>query len=174
MRLLRRRRVPTGAEMRPAEPYLLAGAREARRLASGFVGTEHVLSAMIRDPERAAAVILRSRGITAAAVEEALAPWLGCTAARIDPSALAALGIDLDAVRERLDATFGADALETTGSGCLGIAPRLKRSLVFAVDAADGGPLTDRHVLLGFLSEEGSVAARVLARLGVTPADAAG
>jgi ATP-dependent Clp protease ATP-binding subunit ClpA len=174
MRLLRRRFRPSAMDMRPAERYLVAGSREARRFASGFVGTEHVLAAMIRDPESDAAGFLRSRDITAAAVEEALAPWVGSTPARIDPSALAALGIDLDAVRERLDATFGADALETTGSGCLGIAPRLKRCLVFAVGAADGGPLTDRHVLLGFLSEEESVAARVLARLGVTTADVAG
>jgi ATP-dependent Clp protease ATP-binding subunit ClpA len=174
MRLLRGRRKPGGTEMPPAEPYLLAGAREARRFGSAFVGTEHVLSAMVRDPDGDTAAFLRSRGVAEAAVEEALAPWLGCTAARIDPSALAAFGIDLDAVRERLDETFGADALETTGSGCLGVAPRLKRALAFAVGAAGGGALNDRHVLLGLLSEDESAAALVLGRLGVTLTDAAG
>src|SRR5215211_4580117 len=46
MRLLRRRRrIPClqGKSTRPAEPYLAAGAAEARRLGHNYVGTEHVL-----------------------------------------------------------------------------------------------------------------------------------
>src|SRR5215211_6495211 len=44
MRLLQRgRRGPRAKTIAPAEPYLLAGADEARRLGHDYVGTEHVL-----------------------------------------------------------------------------------------------------------------------------------
>ncbi len=96
----------------------------------------------------------------------------GAPAAKIDPGALAALGIDFDAVREKLEHTFGAGALERTGSGCLGICPRLKLALAYALDHAAEQPLADEHVLLGILDVPDSVAARVLEGLGVTIADA--
>lgn len=165
MRLLRRTKTT-----RPAEPYLLAGTEEARRLGHGYVGTEHVLTVLVRRPDGAATRHLARLGVTAEAVEAGLACWLGGTtpAPKIDPRALAELGIDFDAVRARLEDTFGAGALERTGSGCLGICPRLKRALAYAVDLAGDEPLGDEHVLLGMLRVPDSVAARVLGRLGVT------
>lgn len=171
MRLLQRgRRGPRAKTIRPAEPYLLAGVEEARRLGHDYVGTEHVLMALARGREGAAARLLCELGVTAEAVERALARRLpdASPAARIDPRALAALGIDLEAVRERLEQTFGAGALERTRSGCLGVCPRLKLALAFALDHADGRPLGGDHVLLGMLSVPDSVAADVLDGLGVT------
>jgi hypothetical protein len=91
----------------------------------------------------------------------------GTTAARIDPQALAELGIDFDTVRDRLEQTFGPGSLERTRSGCLGICPRLKMALAYALDHAAGRPLGDEHVLLGMLSVPDSVAAGVLGELGV-------
>jgi ATP-dependent Clp protease ATP-binding subunit ClpA len=78
------------------------------------------------------------------------------------------LGIDFDEVRERLEQTFGPGALERTRTGCLGICPRLKLALAYALDHAAEPPLGDEHVLLGVISVSDSVAARVLAELGVT------
>src|SRR6266536_156478 len=49
--LLRGRQMPRAKTILPAEPYLAAGAEEARRLGHNYVGTEHVLSVMIRDPD---------------------------------------------------------------------------------------------------------------------------
>ena len=88
-------------------------------------------------------------GVNPGAVEEALAPCIGGEAARIDPEALAALGINLETVRERLEQTFGPGALEETRAGCLGIAPRLKQAFAFALDRAGQRPLADEHILLG-------------------------
>ncbi len=171
MRLIHHRRPgPRAKTARPeAEPYLAAGAAEARRLGHNYVGTEHVLLVLIRNPDGGATAVLRQRGVSAEAVEEALAGWLGTLRPKIDPDALAALGIDFEIVRERLEATFGPGALEQTRAGCLGICPRLKMALAYALDHADGKPLADEHILLGMLSVPDSVAARVLAELGVSP-----
>jgi ATP-dependent Clp protease ATP-binding subunit ClpA len=171
MRLLQRdRRKPRSKTIRPAEPYLAAGAEQARRLGHNYVGTEHILSMLIHDPESEATRALARLGVSAGALEAALACWLveAAPPAKIDPQALAELGIDFDAVRERLEQTFGPGALERSHSSCLGICPRLKLALAYALDHAAGGPLGDEHVLLGMLTVPDSVAAPVLGEFGVT------
>ena len=82
--------------------------------------------------------MLARLGVDPAAVEAALAPWLapGPARAKIDPEALASLGIDFEAVRARIEGTFGPGALERTSASCLGIAPRLKLALAHALDHA--------------------------------------
>ena len=171
MRLLtRRRRMPQTKSIRPAERYLLVSAEEARRLNHSFIGTEHVLAVLLRQADSATVRVLAEFGVSVEQVRGALACWLEdrSPTGKIDPAALASLGIDFDAVRERLDRCFGPGALERTRSGCLGIAPRLKVALAFALDYAGGSPLGDQHVLLGMLSVPESAAARVLGELGVT------
>jgi ATP-dependent Clp protease ATP-binding subunit ClpA len=166
----RRRRIPClqGKSTRPAEPYLAAGAQEARRLGHNYVGTEHVLLVLIRDPGGGATMVLRQLGVSTEAVEEALAPCIGGGAAKIDPEALAALGIDFETVRERLEQTFGPGALEETRGGCLGIMPRLKQAFAFALDCAGERPLADEHMLLGMLNVPDSLASHVLGQVGVS------
>jgi ATP-dependent Clp protease ATP-binding subunit ClpA len=170
VRLLHRRRPgPRATTARPqAEPYLAAGAAEARRLGHNYVGTEHVLLVLLRNPNGSASPLLQKLGVNADTVVQALAGQLGTSKPRIDPDALAILGIDFEAVRERLEETFGPGALEQTRAGCLGICRRLKMALAYALDHADGQPLTDEHIVLGMLSVPDSVAARVLARFGVS------
>jgi hypothetical protein len=160
VRLLSRRR-PRARTIRPAERYLAAGASEARRAGCSFVGTEHVLLALVRDRTG-------PLGLEPEAVETALAPWLGPDPARakIDPEALASLGIDLEAVRARLEGAFGPGALERTSASCLRVTPRLKRALAHALDEAGDAPLRDEHVLAGMLLVPDSVAARALRSLG--------
>ena len=175
MRLLQRgRRGPRARTIRPVEPYLLAGTAEARRLGHNYVGTEHVLSVLVRDPAGAATRLLADLGVTTDAVERALACWLedSTAAATIDPNALATLGIDFEEVRERLEQTFGPGALDRTHSGCIGVCPRLKRALAYSLDHASEGSLGEEQVLLGLLSVPDSVAARVLSELGVSLAAA--
>ena len=161
------RDAPQAKTGRPAERFLAAGADEARRLGHGSVGTEHVLLALTRNPGGAAARILRQLDVSHGDIAES--PCLaGTPTRRIDADALATLGIDLDSVRERLDETFGPGALEQTGAGCLGIMPRLKTALAYAVDYADEAPVQDEHMLLGLLSVPDSLAAHILSELGVT------
>jgi ATP-dependent Clp protease ATP-binding subunit ClpA len=179
MRLLRRPTRPRPKPARPAENYLAMGAGEARRLGHSYVGTEHVLLALVRDPRGRASRFLGRLGVTPEAVDNS-AFLAGVWAPLIDADALATLGIDLGAVRERVEATFGHGALEQTGAGRLDpsgvaiqcIAPRLKQALEAAVDRAGGQPIRDEHVLLGMLSVRDSLAARALAELGVSLEDA--
>src|SRR5262249_5492509 len=174
MRLLHRRRPgPRAKTARPAaEPFLAAGAEAARRLGHNYVGTEHLLLVFVRDPDGGATRGLQQLDVPPHQVEAALAGWLGASGRpgisepKIDADALAALGIDFDAVRERLEETFGPGALEHAHASCLGICPRLKMALAYALDHA-GGRLGDEHVLLGMLTVDDSVAARVLGELGV-------
>jgi len=170
MRLLQRRRMPRTKTLRPAEPYLVLGADEARRRGHNYIGTGHLLLILVRDLDGGATQLLARLSVSSGAVERALACWLGRTepSTKIDPAALATLGIDFDAVRERVEQTFGPGALEQTRSACLDICPRLKLALAYALDHAAGRPLTSEHVLLGMLSVADSVAARVLGELGVT------
>lgn len=168
MRLLRRQRgAPRAKTGRPAERFLIAGAAEARRLGHSFVGTEHVLLALTRDPHAGAAKILRRLDVSYGDVAET--PCLaGTSAGRIDADALATLGIDLESVRARMEETFGPGALEQTRVACLCIMPRLKMALAYAVDYADEGPVQDEHMLLGLLSVSDSLAAYILSERGVT------
>jgi ATP-dependent Clp protease ATP-binding subunit ClpA len=174
MRLLRRPRPRTKA-LRPAERYLAAGADEARRFGHGYVGTEHVLLALTRDPEGGATRVLRALGVTHADITNS-AFLAGVWAPRIDADALARLGIDLEAVRDRLEETFGQGALEQTragmleqtGAGIRCVAPRLELALARAVEQAGDGPVRAEHVLIGMLSVPDSLAARALAELGVS------
>jgi ATP-dependent Clp protease ATP-binding subunit ClpA len=157
---------------RPAERYLTAGAEEARRLGCRFVGTEHVLLALVRDQTGGIAPVLERLGVgvAPAAIVSALEPWLavGPGRTKIDPEALALLGIDFEAVRARIEETFGPGALEHTSASCLGIAPRLKLALAHALDFAGESPLSDEHVVRGMLSVPDSGAARALATLGLS------
>lgn len=71
-------------------------------------------------------------------------------------------------VRSRIEGTFGPGALERTSASCLGVAPRPKLALAYALDHAGDSPLSAEHVLLGMLSVPDSLAARALASLGVS------
>ena len=174
MRLRRRERRPQPSA-RLAERWLAAGAKEARHLGHNYVGTEHLLLAITRSSESTAAVALSRLGVSGEAIRIAIEDELGVAPpAGIDPAALATLGIDLDAVRQRLEETFGEGALEQTRSGCMPIMPRAKRALEQAVREAGGRPVEDEHLLLGLLVIRESLAACILAQLGVHEADIRG
>lgn len=167
-RALGRRTPPRTKTIRPAEPYLFAATEEARRLHHGFVGTEHLLLVLLHKQDGRATSVLARLGVDAAAAEEVLRPCLGGGQAKIDPAALAAIGIDFEAVRKRVEETFGEGALERSHASCLGVCPRAKLALGHALDYADQEPLGDEHILLGILTVPDSLAARALSDLGVS------
>jgi hypothetical protein len=126
-----------------------------------------VLLALVADPGGDAARLLGRLGVTRPDVESS--PCVaGAGAPHIGGAALASLGVDLDAVRGRLDERFGTGALERTKRGCLGIDPWLKQALARAVEEAGDEPVRDDHVLLGLLRVPDSPAARTLGELGVS------
>ena len=166
----RRRREPSGP--RPAEPFLLAGARQSQGFGHEYVGTEHVLLAIAEEPGTRAARALARLGLTGDVVrgdvERIVGTSLDPTPPAIDPDALATLGIDLDEVRRRVEEAFGPGALETARCRC--IAPRLKQALERAVAEAGEQPLGAEHVLVSLAAVEDSVAARILDAHGVSAA----
>jgi ATP-dependent Clp protease ATP-binding subunit ClpA len=86
----------------------------ARRLGHRYIGCEHLLLAAASTGEPAAAA-LREHGVTPEAVETQIIRLVGLGQAAslfsaLDREALASIGIDLEAVRARVEAAFGADA----------------------------------------------------------------
>jgi ATP-dependent Clp protease ATP-binding subunit ClpA len=89
----------------------------ARRLGHTYIGGEHLLLAAVATGEPAS-VILRDQGVTPERVEAEILHVIGRgfggsadPLGGLDREALAAIGIDLDVVRSRIEAAFGPDAL---------------------------------------------------------------
>jgi hypothetical protein len=100
----------------PDARIVVTQAREhARRLGHRYVGDEHILLAAVCVSAPASAVLC-AHGLTPERVEEEIVRRAGLVAgaglfAGLDRDALAAIGIDLDAVRARIEASFGPQAL---------------------------------------------------------------
>ncbi len=100
----------------PDARSVVVGATEhARRLGHRYVGGEHLLLAVAGAGQPSGAV-LSAHGVTPERVEEEIIRRVGTGAgaglfAGVDAEALAAVGIDLDAVRARIEASFGPRAL---------------------------------------------------------------
>lgn len=86
----------------------------ARRLGSDHVGTEHVLLGAVTPADAVARRALARVGVEQADLERAVRAHLSDT---LDADALAGLGIDLDAVRDQVEATFGPGALDQPTAG---------------------------------------------------------
>ncbi len=98
--------------------------KHARRLGHSYIGGEHILLAVVSESSPASA-ILGAHGITPGYVEAEIirrvGPGTGAGAGAdlfgsLDRDALAAIGIDLDTVRARIEASFGPQALARADS----------------------------------------------------------
>ena len=105
----------------------------ARRLGHRYIGCEHLLLAAASTGEPAAAA-LREHGVTPEAVEAEIVRLVGLGQAAslfsaLDREALACIGIDLEAVRARIEAAFGADAFTRAApAACRGNRPAWPKS----------------------------------------------
>jgi hypothetical protein len=98
-----------------ARHVVVQAQEDARRLGHNYIGCEHLLLAAAAAGEPASAV-LREQGVTPERVEAEILRTIGRGQAAdplggLDRQALAFIGIDLDAVRARIEAAFGPDAL---------------------------------------------------------------
>jgi hypothetical protein len=109
--------------MEPATPEALAiltlALGHSGRLGHRYIGGEHLLLALVSSGQPAGA-LLAERGVTPQRVEEEIARLAGHGAGAglfgsLDRDALAAIGIDLGAVRARIESSFEADALAHAG-----------------------------------------------------------
>ena len=88
---------------------------DARRLGHNYIGCEHLLLAAAATGEPASAA-LRDQGVTPERIEAEILRTIGRGQTAdplggLDKEALASIGVDLDAVRARIEAAFGPDAL---------------------------------------------------------------
>ena len=165
-----------------ARQTVVLAQQQARDLRHGWIGTEHLLLALLAQPGTKAGRVLTGHGLDHASVTEAVRSYLGGDG--LDADALITLGIDLDAVRERVEATFGPGALDDRAPGCrdrkgedaghIPFTPRAKKVLELSLREALA--LAHRHIeaghiLLGLLREGEGLAMKVLYDRGVDPVD---
>ena len=98
-----------------ARDLVVRAVEHAIRLGHRYVGPEHILLAAVSTGQPAS-VVLRAHGVTPELVEEEIVLRVGLGAGAglfggLDKDALATIGIDLDAVRARIEASFGPQAL---------------------------------------------------------------
>lgn len=104
-----------------ARSIVVQAQKHARRLGHGYIGCEHLLLAAASTGEPASAV-LREHGVTPEAVETEIVRLVGLGQVTglfgaADQEALASIGIDLDVVRERIEAAFGPGAFTRSVPG---------------------------------------------------------
>jgi ATP-dependent Clp protease ATP-binding subunit ClpA len=154
----------------------------ARRLGHSHIGTEHLLIGLL-ETDGVAAQVLGRLGITAAAVEREIVTEVGRGPLGTgDAEALGAIGIDLDEVRRRMEASFGPGALhwhpdprcrgERPRLGHVPFSPRAKKVLELSLREAlalKHRYIGSEHLLLGLVREGEGLAMLVLTRLGAGP-----
>ncbi|GJF31882.1 hypothetical protein KNE206_45820 [Kitasatospora sp. NE20-6] len=156
-----------------ARRVVVQAQQEAQELRHERVGTEHLLLALVREPATPVAGLLAGVGLDHPAVRADVRRLAG---GDVDGPALAAIGVDLDAVREAVESAFGEGALErkpATGR-------RERTRSRFAADARrtlelslretvrlKGLEISDGHILLGLLREEQGLGGRVISGRGV-------
>jgi hypothetical protein len=140
---------------------------EALAAGSSGIGAREMLLGVATGDGRGARV-LAEHGATAEALRGR--PATG----PLDGAALAAIGIDLDEIRRRAEATFGPGALERgqrPHAGHVPISPDGKKALELSLREAlrlGDRKIDDGHVLLGVLREGG--ANELLRSVGADPA----
>ncbi len=161
---------------REARATVVGAQEEARRLASPRLGTEHLLLGLL-DQESPTRAVLTRHGLTRDEVAAAIARV--SAGEELDADALTSLGIDLDAVRSTVEATFGPGALDDpatndTRRGHVPLTPRAKKVLELSLREAlamKSRSISDGHIALGIIRDGNGVAMRLLADRGVDPAE---
>jgi ATP-dependent Clp protease ATP-binding subunit ClpA len=155
-----------------ARQAVVAAQQAARRLGHNYVGTEHELLGLLADADSPAGRVLAGLGVTAEAVEREVLAIVGRGRQLDDAEALAAIGIDLEEVRRRVELSFGPGALGRSSSrrsGHLPFTPRAKKVLELGLREAvrlHHRSIGTEHILLGLVREGQGLAAKVLVTLG--------
>jgi ATP-dependent Clp protease ATP-binding subunit ClpA len=155
-----------------ARQVVVRAQEEARRLHSDHIGTEHLLLGLLDQDSPTAAVLVR-HGLTREPTVTAIRAFTG--AEGLDAAALGAVGIDLDAVRDSVEAAFGPGALDSPGGargpkGHLPFTPRAKKVLELSLREAIAGKsrsIADGHIALGLLREGEGLAMKVVHDRGI-------
>ena len=177
-----------------AREAVVAAQEEARKLGHDFIGTEHVLLALLADEDGPIAAALRGSGVDAEFVRGEVVRRVGprppgrsyAEVEEEDAAALKAIGIDLDAVRRAIEENFGEGSLRLPRD-----APTPRRRGLFGRSSPRGHiPFTGRnkkvlelslreairlhqkfiapeHIMLGMIREGDGLAMLILRAKGV-------
>lgn len=155
----------------------------AQRLGHRHVGTEHLLLALLDPGNGVPAALLGEAGLTNDGVEAEIERLLGASQllSEADAAALERIGIDIQAVRAKLEESFGPGALEPevppTRFGLFRrkvsggpFTPRSKKVLELALREAirlKHNGIGSEHILLGLLREGEGLAMKIIADAGI-------
>jgi ATP-dependent Clp protease ATP-binding subunit ClpA len=176
-----------------AGQVVVRAGEQARRLGHGFIGGEHLLYGLAGADGEVGAV-LRERGVTPERVEAEFVRLIGpqSTASgslfdTLDRDALTTIGIDLDAVRERIEAAFGPAALApdapaarrwrrsrpgrgpSRATGRIPLTRLAKKCLESSLreaQAHSSGHVGAEHIALALLAMDNGVPHRILSVIG--------
>jgi ATP-dependent Clp protease ATP-binding subunit ClpA len=178
-----------------ARQVVVCAQEQARRLGHGFIGCEHLLYGLASADEEVGAV-LRERGVTPDRVEAEFVRLTGPENVAggslfdaLDRDALTTIGIDLDTVREHVEAAFGPDALASPAetprrwrrsrhdrgavriTGHLPVTRRAKKCLERSLREAEalaGGHIGVEHMALALLAMDDGLPHRILSAIGAS------
>jgi ATP-dependent Clp protease ATP-binding subunit ClpA len=157
----------------PAREAVLGARVEAKRLGHAFIGTEHILLALLRSPGAMAYGILTEAGLTHDSVVAYLNGLWGLGPE--DAEALSSIGIDLEAVRAKVTESFGAAAPgDGPTSGRAPFTRRAKKVLELSLREAIAlkqGYIGSEHILLGLIREGDGLAAKSMVASGLNLPD---
>jgi ATP-dependent Clp protease ATP-binding subunit ClpA len=165
---------------RAAREVVVAAKAQARELGHRHVGTEHLLLALLQQAGPASR-ILHDSGLTADGVRAGITRLLGESRliSDADAAALEAIGIDIRAIREKIEASFGPGALEPdVPPSRYGLfrrdsrpfTPRSKKVLELSLREAlrlRHNHIGTEHLLLGLIREGQGLAAQIMSEAGV-------
>jgi ATP-dependent Clp protease ATP-binding subunit ClpA len=147
-----------------ARESVIRAQSEAQLLGSAKVDSGHFLLALVADTTGPAGRALRASHLNLDDIRDKVRKRAG----GLDPDALAAIGINLEAVREATEATFGPGALDAGSPSARGRVPfsaegkkLLELSLRMALSRKSKS-ISSGDVLLAVLALTGSVAVQVL------------
>ncbi|WP_406312075.1 hypothetical protein OHA77_25885 [Streptosporangium sp. NBC_01639] len=158
--------------------------QNARRLNHHFIGTEHLLLGLLDQPQTIAADVLGGYGLNHERAYQAVASLVPRSPKdALDADALETIGIDLSAIREKVEAAFGPGSLDRPprrdrrGRWASGrhipFSAHAKKTLELSLREAlalKHGYIGDGHILLGVLREGQGLGSRVIADAGVDAA----
>jgi ATP-dependent Clp protease ATP-binding subunit ClpA len=158
-----------------ARATVICAQTAARELGHRSIGTEHLLLALLRQPDGTAQRVLRANGLGETDVLGAVRDLAGPPpSGDLDADALRAIGIDLDAVREKVEATFGPGALDQPDPRHPGgrplFSPAAKKVLELSLRETlrlKQRTITDAHILLAIIRDPDSRAARIITAAGI-------
>ena len=162
--------------------------RSSLELGHHYIGTEHLLLALLEPTAGIPHTVLTDAGLTVERVRTDIEAGHGDNRAlgREDAEALEAIGIDLDAVRAKIEESFGPGALTPappptrglfrrrrptpTTPVCVPFVPRSKKVLELSLREAvrlHHNYIGTEHILLGLIREGEGLAAKIICDAGI-------